>query len=539
MRCDGGVLRLRHLLLLGLGLIAALGAGCGKRERPANAAPLSGGSALRISQRNEPGDLDPAKATIPDEFFILRALSEGLVTPAPDGGAPLPAAAERWDVSADGRVYTFHLRADGRWSNGAPVVAQDFVDSYRRVLTPATGATKASLFFLVENAEAFYRGTVTDFAAVGFRAADPRTLVVTLTRPAPQFLAYAASGPWLPVHPATVSRLGRDWTRPGNFVGNGPYALTAWRPHERIVVSRRSDYWDAARVQIAELQFVAFDNGEAEERAFRAGQLEVTMAVPPSKLASYAREQPARLRRVPLHETRYLAVNTTRPPLNDTRVRRALALALDRRALIEHVLQGGQLPAVHFAPDGLGGFASRAALQEDATTARAELAAAGFPGGAGFPRLELSGWSVTPALEAVQAMWRKTLGIDVAIVIRDAKTHIAALQAGQFDLGFVTAIPEVADAADVLGDLATGAGRNFSHWSDKRYDALLASAQQAGETRRRLELLADAEARLTAESPVIPLYFNVKNFLLHPAVRGWQEDALWTRFYKDVILHAN
>jgi oligopeptide transport system substrate-binding protein len=494
---------------------------------------------LRLSQRNEPGDLDPATATIPDEFFVIRALSEGLVSPAPDGGAPRPAAAERWAISPDGLTYTFHLRPDARWSNGEPVTAQDFVDSYRRLLTPATAATKASLFFLVKNAEAFYRGTLADFAAVGLRARDAFTLDVTLTQPAPQFLAYAASGPWIPVNPRTVARFGPDWTRPGHFVGNGPFTLVEWRPHQRIVVRRRADYWDAAHVLLAEVQFLAFDNGDAEERAFRAGQIDVTMAVPIAKLATYAREEPAVLRRVPLHETRYLTLNTRRPPLDDVRVRRALALALDRDALVDHVLLGGQTPARHFVPEGLGGFASRTALRGDAAEARRLLVAAGFPGGAGFPRLELTGWDKTPVLEAVQAMWKKELGIEVAIVTRDASVHVTALQEGRYALGFIAAIPDVADAADLLADFATGAPRNFPQWSDARYDALLAEAARTGDAMKRLALLAAAEARLTEECPVVPLYFNAKNFLLRPDVGGWQEDALWTRFYKNVGLQEN
>jgi oligopeptide transport system substrate-binding protein len=529
--------RRRLCLLAGFSLLATAYSGCAKRES-VSVATTPGAQVLRLSPRNEPGDLDPATATIPDEFFIIRALSEGLVSPAPDGGAPRAAAAERWEISPDGLTYTFHLRA-ARWSNGEPVTAQDFVDSYHRLLTPAIAATKASLFFLVKNAEMFYRGALTDFGAVGIRARDALTLDVTLVQPAPQFLVYAASGPWIPVNPRAVARFGRDWTRPGHFVGNGPFTLIEWRPNQRIVVHRRAAYWDAAHVQLAELQFLAFDNGDAEERAFRAGQIDVTMAVPVTKLAPYAREEPAVLHRVPLHETRYLALNTRRPPLDDVRVRRALALALDRDALVGHVLQGGQTPARHFVPEQLGGFVSRAALREDAAEARRLLAAAGFPGGAGFPRLELTGWTNTPVLEAVQAMWKKELGIEVAIHTRDAKVHVTALQEGRYDLGFIAAIPDVADAADLLADLATGAPRNFPQWSDARYDALLAVAARTGDAAQRLALLADAETRLTEECPVVPLYFNAKNFLLHPAIRGWQEDALWTRFYKNVSRQEN
>src|SRR5882724_10299578 len=246
-------------------LFVALPAGCRKKE----SAPASA-QILRISQRNEPADLDPARVTLPDEFFIIRALSEGLVRPAPGGGQE-PAIAERWEISPEGFVYTFHLRPAARWSNDEPVTAFDFVESYRRELTPATAAPKAGLFFLVKNARAFATGAITDFAEVGFHAADAQTLVVVLEQPSPLFLAYAASGPWIPVNPRVVAAHGRDWTRPENFVGNGPFTLAEWRPHQRIVVRKNPGYFEAARVRLDEIDFVALDNENAEENAYRTG----------------------------------------------------------------------------------------------------------------------------------------------------------------------------------------------------------------------------------------------------------------------------
>lgn len=517
-----------HRFLILLLVSGALWAGCSRPDA------TSGTSTLRISQRNEPGDLDPAVADLPDEFFIIRALSEGLVSPSPEGGPPVPAAAASWDISADGRVYTFHLRPEARWSNGEPVTAADFVASCRRVLTPATAAPKAALLFLVQGAEAFYRGHLTDFSKVGFAALDATTLQITLEHAAPQFLAYVASGPWIPVNPRVVQRLGRAWTQPGNYVGNGPFTLTSWRPNAEIVVHRRSDYWDAARIKVNEIRFLAFDNGDAEERAFRAGQIDVTMAVPFSKIAGYSVSKPSPLWQVPLHETRFLSFNTTRRPLGDVRVRQALSLALDRDAIVQHVLRGGQTAARHLVPDGLGAFKSQQHLAEDVDTARRLLAEAGYPAGTGFPDLELSGWSQTPVLEAVQAMWKEHLGIRVHIVVRDAKVHVAALQEGNYDIGFITSIPDVADPADMLQDFVSGAPGNYPQWHDSTYDLLFHEAARSGNAAARLILLAEAEARLTTSAPVAPLYFNTKNILVSPRVHGWREDALWTRFYKGV-----
>ena len=524
--------------VIALCLVALLFVGCTKRD---SAAPAGGASILRLSQRNEPADLDPAIATLPDEIAILRTLSEGPLVPGPNGAAPLPGAAERFEVSPDQLTYTFHLRADARWSNGEPVTAQDFVESYRRVLTPATAAPKASVFFAVTNARAFLHGEIADFSAVGIRAADARTLVVTLAQPTPRFPYYVASGPWIPVNPRTVAQHGRAWTKPGNFVGNGPFALAEWRPHQHLIVRRNPAWRGAAQVRLGEIRFVHLDNGDAEERAYRAGQIEATMSVPSSKLETYARERAAELHRVPMIETRFLSLNCTRPPLDDARVRRALALAIDRQRIVDFVLKGGQPVATRYVPAALRdasegkpqAWEQRFAPEE----ARRLLAEAGFPGGQKFPVLELTSWTNAPVLEAVQAMWKKELGIDVRISLRDGKVHFAALMAGTYDLGFMTSIPDVADAENMLTDFISGAAENLPHWSDARFDALLEEARTQAAPATRAATLAAAEARLVESAAVVPLYFNTKIWLMSPRVQGWQEDGLWTRRFEGITLN--
>jgi oligopeptide transport system substrate-binding protein len=500
--------------------------------------PAASEKLLRVSQRNEPATLDPQFALLPDEFFIIRALDEGLVTPTPDGGGE-PAVAERWETSADGLTWTFHLRADARWSHGEPVTAADFVYTVRRALTPALAAPKAPLFFALKNAEAFYRGRIPDFTQVGVAAPDVRTLVLTLEHPTPHLLALVASGPWLPVHAATVEKFGNTrgsaWTRPGNFTGNGPFTLAEWRPHEFIRVQKNSRYRTADRVQLDGIRFQVYDNGDTEERAFRAGQVDVTMAVPFSKLGSYARPP---LHTLPLAETRYLAFNLRRPPLDDARVRRALTLAVDRSALVTEVLKGGEQPALSFIPPGLGGYQPATRLTADLGLARRLLAEAGFPAGKDFPTLEVSTWSASslPALEALQQMWRHKLGIETTLVRREANVHVAALRAGDYAIGFLPAIPDYNDAAALFGDLTTGAANNYPRWSHARYDALVAKAGRTTDVAHRLALYHDAEALLLDELPVAPLYFNTQNFLLRPGVHGWQQDSLWTRRYSGISL---
>ncbi len=493
---------------------------------------------LRLSQRNEPADLDPATATLPDEFFVIRALGEGLVTAGPDGRTPQPAAASRWEIAPDALTYTFHLRPEARWSNGDRVTSSDFIASYRRLLTPAIAAPKAELFYPVKNARAFSAGTLTDFSSVGFAAPNPQKLIVTLERPTPAFLLYVASGAWIPVHPATVSKHGRDWTQPAHHVGNGPFTLAEWRQQQRIVVRKNSAYHAAATVRLDEIQFLRFDSGDTEERAYRAGQVDVTMAVPISKLETYSRDRPAEIFQTPLAETRYLTFNTRRPPLDDPRVRRALSLAIDREKITALVLRGGQHPTLTFLPPSLRAEPDLRAGSPNSNsvsveTAAALLAAAGFPAGKDFPRLELTGWSQTPVLEAIQAMWKSTLGIDVAIALRDAKVHLSALRTGDYDIGFITEIPDLADPAPSLENFTTGAPGNYPRWSDPRYDALFAPRPLTSPPKLAA---GAAEALLIEAAPIAPLYFNTKNWLKSPRVQGWQEDPFWSRDYVGVFL---
>lgn len=486
--------------------LLGLCAGCAKREQVADSPHI-----LRISQRNEPATLDPQLATLPDEFFIIRALGEGLLTPNPDGGAPLPGAAERYEVSSDGLTYTFYLRANARWSNGDAVTADDFAQLIRTVLAPGSVAPKAALFSAVK----------------GVGVTHPRTLRIFLKQPTVDFPAIVASGPWIAQHLAG---------KPPRPIGNGPFVLTEWKPNQHIAVRKNPHYWDAANVKLDGIRFLAMDNGDTEERAFRAGQLDVTMAVPFTKLAGYRAEQPSRLRSVPLSETRYLVLNITRPPLDDVRVRRALALALDRTTLVDKVLLSGQ-PAFNFVPAGLGGYAPAERITENITEARRLLAEAGFPEGRGFPKLELATWPVNPAqLEAVQQMWRRELGIEIALAPREARTHLASLASGDFALAFMTAIPDYDGASDLFTQLTSAHPLNYPQWRNAEFDRLVAVAATSLEPAARNTAYQQAEKLLLTEMPVIPLYFNTQNFLVSPRVKNWRADRLWTRFYRGVTV---
>ncbi|HUJ43735.1 MAG TPA: peptide ABC transporter substrate-binding protein [Opitutaceae bacterium] len=490
-------------------------------------------------------DLDPHLATGTSEYTVLSALLEGLVSEDPVDLHPVPGVAERWEISPDGLVYTFHLRPEARWSNGEPVTAHDFIASFRRMLTPSLGADYAPMLYAVANAEAYHQGRLADFAQVGLAAPDEHTLSVTLDHPIPYFLAMLNHTAWLPVPVATIARYGpvdrrgNPWTRPGRFVGNGPFVLKAWRSNQAIVVEKSPTYWDAARVRLRAIYFHTFDSVDAEERAFRAGQLHLTEAMPPAKIDAYRRDEPQLLRIDPYLGIYFYRLNVTRPYLDEPRVRRALALAVDREAIVEHVLRGGQLPAHAFTPPGMAGYTPPAGIPTDFAAARRLLEEAGYPGGRGLPVFELL-FNISEShqliAEAIQEMWRRELGVEVRLVNQELKSTLDARRTGNYQILRSVWIGDYADPASFLGVWASNSGNNYTGWSSPDYDRLLDEAARTADPASRNSILQRAEALLLKAAPLIPIHYYTHVFLIRPSVHGWNPTLLDHHPYKYVWL---
>lgn len=537
-------MRLASLLArLAATLLVVACAACRPRQTVVEAARAT--QTLHLGNGAEPGDLDPHLATAYTEFNIILALGEGLAAIDEQSGKPVPAAAASWEVSPDGLRYTFHLRPEAKWSNGEPVVAADFLFSYERILRPVLASEYAYMLFPVRGAEDFNSGKTSDFASVGFSAPDSRTLVVELASPTPYFLGLVAHQAWFPVHPPTILKFGKidqrgtAWTRPENHVGNGAYRLAVWVPNDRIEVVRQPHHWSDPKTGLQRVVFYPTDNIPADEAAFRAGQRHVTYDLLPDRIAGYRAQNPSPLRVDPLLETLYLRFNTTRKPLDDARVRRALALAVDREAIAASVLQGSRLPAQHFVPPGAGGFQSAARQPHDPATARALLAEAGFPEGRGFPRLEVlmnTDDLNTRVLSAIQAMWKRELGVDVALVNQDFRVYLDAMKGLRYDIARARWIGDYDDPNTYLDMYLTGGGNNQTGWSNADYDRLIARAAATPEPAARFALFQEAEALLLAEAPIAPLCFGARVHLVHPDVRDWRPSLLGVRRYQTVSL---
>jgi oligopeptide transport system substrate-binding protein len=495
----------------------------------------------------EVADLDPHLGTSANDYTVLSALFEGLVDEDPQTLAPVPGVAESWEVSADNLTYTFHLRPNAKWSNGEPVTARDFLASWKRVLTPSLAADNASLLYIVQNAEAFNKGELTDFTQVGFSSPDDRTVRITLEHPASYFLSLLQHWVWWPVHIPTLEKSGpvyergNRWARPETFVGNGPFTLKEWRTGQHIEVAKSATYWDVANVRLNGIRFLPIEDLNAEERAFRSGQLHLTEALPVGKVDAYRTENPGLLRIDPYLGTYYYTINVNRPFLNEPKVRRALALAVDRSGIAEKILRGGQTPAHAFTPPGTAGYTPVAHIPTDFAEARRLLAEAGYPEGKGAPILEIllnTSDNHRIIAEAIQATWRKELGIEIRLLNMEGKSVLAARRAGDFQILRSSWIGDYSDPSTFLNVWTSSSGNNYSGWNNPAYDQLLFQAARTENTEARHALFQQAEALLVADAPFIPLYTYTHVFLKNPAVQGWYSNLLDHHPYKYVFLKS-
>jgi oligopeptide transport system substrate-binding protein len=529
--------------VFGIGLVVlAMAAGCARRE-----APVAIGNREQILYRgntSEPESLDPYLVRGAMEWTIVGGLFEGLVTPDLATLEPTPGVAERWEVSADGLTYTFHLRKNAAWSDGTPVTARDFEYGARRLLAPRLGAShaEANLFF-VRGARDYQAGRTKDFATVGVKAPDERTVVFTLARPTPFFLS--ALYLFFPVPQATVEKFAamddrvNNWIRPGHLVGNGPFQLKSWRQNQGVVVEKNPRYWDAARVRLKEIHFLPIENTSAEENAFRTGQLHMTGLVPLNKIEVYEKEQPEVLKVVDDRGVYFYSLNIAKPPLNDRRVRMALALAVDRERLTKQVVKGGKVPAWNFTPAGMGGYTARAKLAFDPERARALLAEAGFAGGKDFPAMELlvdAREHHRIIAEAVQQMWRQHLGI--AVTLRNEETQVLNTSKRSMDFQAVRGSWNATTYQDpffFLGAWQTGGLYNEAKWSNAEFDRMIDGTWTVDAAARE-KAFQRAEEIFLDEVPAIPLFFSTQTMLMSPSVKGWQPRPFADRRLKELWL---
>lgn len=491
---------------------------------------------------SEPSSLDPHAVTGLPEGRVLQFLYEGLVVPHPRTLEPLPGVAESWDVSPDGRTYVFHLRPDARWSNGDPVTAADFEWSFRRLLDPETGSSYAYQLWLVRGARAFSTQvgddgrTTVPWEQVGVRALDEATLRIDLESPAPYFLGLLAHHALLPVHRASAeaarARWPDDWQlrwlAADHMVSNGPFLLRERRLHDRLRLVRSPTYWDADRVALRTVDILSVEHTSTALNLYMAGDIDWVERVPTNVV-------PLLLEREDFVPAPYLGVyfyrfNVTRPPLDDPRVRRALALMIDRSGLCDNVLKAGQTPAYSFVPPGLAGyhpveFERPRTVSGTVRLARQLLGEAGFPPATHIlPELELhynTGELHRDVAEVVAETWRQAIRVRTRFAVQEFKVFLDTQSSLDYDVSRSSWIGDFADPINFLEIFTSGNENNRTGWASESYDRLIEEARVEPDPARRASFLRAAELELMEALPIVPIFFYVSQNLIDPRVGGF------------------
>ena len=466
----------------------------------------------------EPESLDPHLLTGQADGRIAMGLFEGLTRFDPQTAAPTPGLADRWEVSPDGSVYTFHLRTNAAWSTGEPITAEDFAWSWQRILSPATASEYSGVLFYLKNGEAFATGQLRDFSQVGVRVRDARTLQVELETPIAFFLDLTGFQPYAVVPRRLIERDGDRWLHARPFMASGAYTLESWRLNDRVRLQQNPYYWDAARTQSKVIDLLSCVAPSAALNLYESGAVDIVWdkeLVPPDLLDLL-------LKRPDFHTydslgDYFIRINVTRKPFADRRVRQALALVIDKRRLVERITKGGERVASCLSPPGIANgtnlYQPPPGLPYDPPAARRLLAEAGFPEGRGFPVLTYT-YNTQESHRKIgvelREMWQRELGLTVELRQLEWKAWLRAQAMLDYDLIRSSWVGDYNDPNTFLDLFLSHNPNNRTGWRNARYDDTLRRANAEPNPVRRQSLLQAAEALLVQEDvPVIPLFFYV------------------------------
>ncbi|HZO09477.1 MAG TPA: peptide ABC transporter substrate-binding protein [Myxococcota bacterium] len=525
----------RRVLLLALGVLILAGAlalGRGASLERADCAFVNGA---------EPATLDPAAITAIPEGRIVRALFEGLVVRDPATLEPRPGVAESWEVSPDGLLWTFHLRQGAVWTDGERVTARDFAFSFERLLDPRTAAGYASQLYCVEGARAFAtevdeRGAPRrSFDTVAIRAEDPSTLTVRLEHPFAPFLDVLACPQLAPVSERQLAAMRErfpstwtvEWLRPEHLVTNGPFRLLERRANDRIRLGRFAGYWDAAHVAMETIDALAVEHASTALNLYLTGEVAWVDQVPADLADRLSKRED--FRSAAFLGTYFYRVNVSRAPFDDPRVRRALALAIDREAIVRKVTRCGEQPLYACVPPGFGSFAGApmrhaASFAEDVEEARKLLKECGRtlpPIAIHYNTRELN----RDVAEVIADSWRRNLGVSARLENQEWRVFLDTQKKIAYDVSRSSWIADYADPFGFLEIFTSGNENNRTGWGDARYDELLRRAAAALEPERS-ELLREAESILMEALPILPIYAYASKNLVDPRLQGFFENAL-------------
>ena len=495
---------------------------------------------LRRGNGAEPESLDLHAARSEAALTLLRDLYEGLTDIGADG-QPVLAAADRCDVSPDGKTYRFHLRPGARWSNGEAVTAADFVAAWQRLVDPHTAAQYADILNEVKGAVAIIAGTAPP-ADLGVHADGADTLVVELVKPTPYFLGVLAHPATFPINRGSLAARGRGFAKPGVLVSNGAFVLTRWDFGSHLVAARNAYYWNDRATRVDGVEYYSFADAVTELRAFRTGQVDVTSTIPAAQFGWVREHLGTRLRVEPQLAVYFLGLNLRKAPFGTSReLREALALVIDRERLVQAVTGAGEAPAYTFVPPGVHDYSpplpDYAAWPMTVRVARAKelLRTAGMDRHP--PAIEFSYNSDelhNRIAVAVAGMWKEALGIDTTLRVEEFKVLLQDIDRGDVGVFRASWLGDYDDAYGFLQVLRSGFGINLPRYANPHYDDLLERASHEFDVGRRRSMLQAAEATMLGDQPLIPLFFYVSKHLVSERIQGWHGNPLNVVYSKNL-----
>lgn len=525
----------------GLSRRALMGAGAVTAVVGGAAFSLRGGPRRRTIYDNktfnrgngaEPDSLDPQKLQTAWENNIVGDMFMGLMT-EDAYGRPVLGAAESMTESGDGLTYTFKIR-DHKWSDGAPVTADDFVYSFRRILDPKTAAPYASLLYPIKNAQAVNGGKM-QLSALGVRAVDARTLEMDFEYQVPYLRELLTHYTTFPVPRHVVEKHGTKWLDPGNIATNGAYVLKEWIPNDHITIVKNPHFYDAKNVSIETVNFYPASDYSAALKRFRAGEFDTTMGVPSSEIDWLRQNLPGDLHLTPYVALNYIQFNFTRKPFDDLRVRQAISMAIDRDMIARRVMRAGEQPAYAMVPPGIPDYPRQAHLASMGMSqpqciakAKALLAEAGFgPNNPLSFEYAFEGQSdVRLVAVALQSMW-SALGMNVRLVQSDAQVHYNQLRRQHFDVAWAGWYADYLDAKDIvfLGQTSSK-DMNSGRYSNPKFDALVQQSDYIRDPARRALVLQQAEQIMLDDVAFAPIFYTVSRNIVSHQVKNWHDNTV-------------
>jgi oligopeptide transport system substrate-binding protein len=527
----------RPLLALAAILVFGLSLSACQPQRPQRALCPAGQRCLEYGNGGDPLTLDPQLATTVNEAAILRELFEGLYADGPDG-APVPGLAASQEVSADGLVWTFHLKP-WRWSDGVPVTADDFVFAYRHMLDPKLGSSYAYLLYVLKNAQAVNAGKA-PVETVGAEALDPQTLRLTLEHPAPflpQILKHQAFFP-IPAH--LVRQAGSAWVNPGRMISDGPYKLVSWRLGDYVRVEKNPFFDGSDKLCFNRVDFNVTQDSVAAERRVLRGELDLNNAIQSNryvKLKSSPQTAPF-VHTHPYLSTSYIIFNIRDvQALKDVRVRQAISMAIDRQFITDKLLRAGEVPTTSFVPHGIAGYLPLSAphprpywadwpFEKRQEEARRLMVEAGY--GAGHRlKLEFKTTNRPGSLLYAQSIQadERAIGVDLTFRQEDTSVMFESFNIRDFQIGSTGWIADYDDPMTYLALMRSDTGQqNYGDYKNPAYDALLNAADHEADGAKRATLMAKAEQMMLDDANVAPIETDVDLNLVNPRVTGWVDN---------------